>query len=77
MGRRPRRPDHQRCVSWQLIGGLFKPVVYASLGAVWAVGRLIYAIGYRSGKWRMCPDSPQTIRLNDLISVPPLHPTPG
>lgn len=33
-----------------LVGGLFAPRAYASLGAVWIIARFLYSKGYASAK---------------------------
>lgn len=50
---------HPTIIVSMLVAGLHYPVVSASLGAVWAVGRVLYAAGYareanaENGKGRM------------------------
>ena len=33
-----------------LVGGLEYPKAYAAAGAVWLVGRVLYAVGYKNSK---------------------------
>ncbi|KAK9827409.1 hypothetical protein WJX74_000273 [Apatococcus lobatus] len=33
----------------QALLGLYHPITAASLGAIWAIGRIVYAVGYSSG----------------------------